>query len=213
MRLGIIGAGLIVREFLPMLAALEEVEVTAVMGRIEHRQQVEELCREQQIPHAVFTFEELLKTGIDTVYVAVPNALHFMYCEQALNARLNVIVEKPMVSNVSEAMRLRELAVANRCFLFEAITTVHFDAYKKIREWLQKIGSIKMIHCNYSQYSRRYDAFQEGITLTAFDPEQSGGALMDLNLYNLHFVMGCLVSRRKQYIMRILSGESIPAEP
>jgi predicted dehydrogenase len=47
-----------------------------------------------------------------------------------------------------------------------------------------------MVSCNYSQYSSRYDAFRNGQVLPAFDPAKSGGALMDLNLYNLHFVMG-----------------------
>lgn len=61
---------------------------------------------------------------------------------------------------------------------------------KKIREWLPKIGQIKLVESNYSQYSRRYDAFQKGEVLPVFDPAKAGGAMMDLNLYNLHFVMG-----------------------
>ncbi len=52
------------------------------------------------------------------------------------------------------------------------------------------IGGIKLVQSQYSQYSRRYDAFREGQVLPAFDPQKSGGALMDLNLYNLHYVMG-----------------------
>ena len=42
----------------------------------------------------------------------------------------------------------------------------------------------------FCQYSSRYDNFKKGIIAPAFDPKKSGGALMDLNLYNIHYVMG-----------------------
>ena len=38
---------------------------------------------------------------------------------------------------------------------------------------------------NYSQYSRRYDALKNGTVLNVFNPEMEGGALMDLNVYNI----------------------------
>ena len=190
MKLGIIGSGFIVQEFLPKLVKLEGMEVVAIQGVPQAKEQVEALCKENNVPHAVYSFEELSALDVDTVYVAVPNFLHFMYCKQALEAGLNVIVEKPMTSNIEESETLRALAEEKKCFLFEAITTVYFDSYQKIREWLPRLGTIKMVHCNYSQYSRRYDAFRAGETLPAFDPAKSGGALMDINLYNLHFVMG-----------------------
>ena len=124
------------------------------------------------------------------IHVAVPNHLHYAYCRQGLIDGKNIIVEKPMCSNIRESEDLRRTAKDRKLFLFEAITTLHFDSYQKIREWLPRIGTVKLVNCNYSQYSRRYDAFREGTVLPAFDPEKSGGALMDLNLYNLHFVMG-----------------------
>ncbi|KXU03662.1 NAD-dependent oxidoreductase [Streptococcus gallolyticus] len=95
-----------------------------------------------------------------------------------------------MTSNAKEAQHLKELAQSKGLFLFEAITTRYFKTYQKIREWLPKIGQIKLVESKYSQYSRRYDAFQKGEILPVFDPAKAGGAMMDLNLYNLHFVMG-----------------------
>lgn len=38
--------------------------------------------------------------------------------------------------------------------------------------------------------SSRYDAFLQGIVQPAFDPAQSGGALMDINVYNIHALVG-----------------------
>lgn len=104
-----------------------------------------------------------------------------------------------MTSNSKEAQHLKELAQAKGLFLFEAITTRYFKTYQKIREWLPKIGQIKLVESQYSQYSRRYDAFQKGEILPVFDPVKAGGAMMDLNLYNLHFVMGLFGKPQAQH--------------
>ena len=187
MRLGVIGAGMIVKEFLPKLVAMEGLEVVAVMARRE--EVVREVCEANGVEHAVTSFEELLACGVDTVYVAVPNAVHHEYCVRALEAGLNVVVEKPMCSNAREARELAELAREKGLFLFEAITAAHLPTFARVQEWLGRIGTVKHVICNFSQYSSRYDAFREGIVAPAFDPAKSGGALMDLNLYNVHWVV------------------------
>ena len=190
MKLGIVGSGLIVQEFLPELVKLDGVKVVGIQGTPKSKEQVKELCAANGVNHAVVSFQELTALDIDTVYIAVPNFLHFLYGKKALEAGLNVIMEKPITSNLTEAEELRRLAQQKGLFLFEAVTTVYFDSFRKIREWLGRIGTVKMVHCNYSQYSRRYDAFRAGETPPVFDPAKSGGVLMDLNLYNIHLVMG-----------------------
>ena len=49
---------------------------------------------------------------------------------------------------------------------------------------------MKLVQSQYSQYSSRYDAFKRGEILPVFDLQKAGGALMDLGLYNLHYVLG-----------------------
>ena len=190
MKLGIIGSGLIVQEFLPRLIELDGVEVIGILSTLRSIEDAEKLCEENNVKIATTDFDELCNAGIDTVYVAVPNFLHFDYCKRALEKNLNVICEKPMTSNESEAVELQKLAKDRQKFFFEAITTLYLGAFQKIREWLPKIGDIKLVRSEYSQYSRRYNAFRAGEVLPAFDPKKSGGTLMDLNLYNMHLVMG-----------------------
>lgn len=183
MKLGIIGSGQIVTAFISELVKMEGMEVCGIMDVPQAKEHLQQLCKENGVKNAVTDFESLVDLGIDTAYVAVPNFLHFEYCKKALEKGLNVIVEKPMCSNDTEVKELKRIAEEKKCFLFEAITTVYFDSYTKIKEWLPKIGKVKLVNCNYSQYSSRYDAFKEGTVLPAFDPKKSGGALMDLNLY------------------------------
>ena len=190
MKLGIIGTGMIVKNFLPFLSDMEGLELTSVLSTPRSIDQAKELAETYGIASYTSDFEEFCASGIDTVYVAVPNHMHYDYCLKALNRKLNVIVEKPMTSNDTEAKALREAARANNAFLFEAITTLYLGNYKKIQEWLPRIGKVKIAQSFYSQYSSRYNAFRNGEVLPAFDPAKAGGALMDLNLYNIHYIMG-----------------------
>ena len=59
-----------------------------------------------------------------------------------------------------------------------------------LRDALPSIGKIKMVQCNYSQYSSRYDNYRDNrVVQPAFDPKCYGGALQDINIYNLNFVV------------------------
>jgi len=190
MKLGIVGSGMIVQEFLPSLVQLEGLEIMGMQGTKKSIGKVEEICVKYGIPRFTDDFNKLCEFGIDTVYIAVPNFLHFEYCKKALEKGLNVIVEKPMITNYRQAKELSDLAKEKKLFLFEAITTLYFENYKKIKDWIGKIGDVKLVQSQYSQYSSRYDAFKRGEVLPVFDPEKAGGALMDLGLYNLHYVLG-----------------------
>jgi len=189
MKLGIVGSGMIVQEFLPSLVKLEGLEIVGMQGTKASIGKVEEICIKYGIPNFTDDFDELCEFGIDTVYIAVPNFLHFEFCKKALEKGLNVIVEKPMTTNYKEAEKLSGLAKEKKLFLFEAITTLYFENYKKIKGWIEKIGDVKLVQSQYSQYSSRYDAFKRGEILPVFDLQKAGGALMDLGLYNLHYVV------------------------
>ncbi|SHK93804.1 Predicted dehydrogenase [Anaerocolumna jejuensis DSM 15929] len=190
MKLGIAGSGMIVKEFLTIVPFLEKIEVTAICGRKSSEVKLQELSENYSIREIFIDYDEFLSSPVDTVYVAVPNSLHFDYAKRALEAGKNVILEKPFTSAYQEALQLCSLAKEKQLFLFEAITTLYLPNYQKIRELIPILGDIRIVQCNYSQYSRRYDSFKEGVILPAFDRELSGGALMDLNIYNIHYVTG-----------------------
>ncbi len=190
MKLGIIGAGMIVKEFLTITPQLNNIELVAIFGRKSAEEKMNEFKNQYKIDKIYYDYDELLSSDVDTLYIALPNNLHFEFAKKALEANKNVIIEKPITTNYKEALILGELAKQKNLFIFEAITNQYFPNYKKIKELLPKLGNIKIVQCNYSQYSSRYDKFKDGIVLPAFDPNFSGGALMDLNIYNIHYIVG-----------------------
>lgn len=190
MKLGIVGAGMIVKDFLSISHLLQDIELEAICGTPRSEDTLNELKDKYGIKKVFCDYDELLNSDLDIIYIGVPNNLHFAFAKKALEADKNVIVEKPFTSTYKESLILSDLARKKKLFLFEAITNQYFPNYKKIKELLPTLGNIKIVQCNYSQYSSRYDSFKEGKVLPAFDPKFSGGALMDLNIYNIHYVVG-----------------------
>ena len=179
MKLGIVGSGKIVQEFLPWLAASRAFEVAALCSTPRSADKAAALCAQYGVPLHTTEYEQLL-AAVDTVYIALPNLLHTAYAKAALEAGRNVIVEKPLAPCASEAAALSALAHRKGCFLFEAMTTQYLENYRKLRQLLPRVGQVKLVQCSFSQYSSRYDAFCAGQTAPVFDPKQAGGALMDL---------------------------------
>lgn len=188
------GTGMLAREILPVLAELEEIQVAALCGTKRSEDTIKQLCEKYEILQSYTDYSRMLgmeeMKDMDAVYLAVPNDLHYQMAKEALEAGMHVFMEKPFTSNEKEAQELITLARKKRLFLVEAISNQYLPIYKTIRELLPRLGEIRIVNCNFSQYSSRYDRFLAGEYFRVFDPERSGGALMDLNIYNMHFVAG-----------------------
>ncbi|MGI6754636.1 MAG: Gfo/Idh/MocA family protein [Atopobiaceae bacterium] len=191
MRLGMVGTGMIVKAQLEEMGHRTGFTVEALAGTPRSAETTRSLATRYGIPHVYDDFLALVEDpNIDTVYVGVPNSLHAAVTRQALLANKHVIVEKPLAATYAEALELSCLARERRLFLWEAINVVYLPNFLRVRQLLPQLGTIKLACCNYSQYSSRYDAFVRGETPTVFDPACAGGALMDLGVYNLHYLMG-----------------------
>ena len=189
MNLGIVGAGMIVKDFLSFTHELPEIKLEAIVARnIENLKNLQSMYNIKEI----FTdLDECLSSpSIDTIYVAVPNNLHYSVAKKALEAGKNVICEKPFTLDYHETVELFELAESKNLILIEAITNQYLPNYLEIKENLSQIGNIRLVECNYSQLSSRYEVFKKGIIAPVFDKNQGGGVLGDLNIYNIHFVVG-----------------------
>ncbi len=189
MNLGIVGAGMIVKDFLSFSHELPEIKLEAIVARnIENLKNLQNTYNIKQI---YTDLDECLNSpSIDTIYVAVPNNLHYSVAKKALEAGKNVICEKPFTLDYYETVELFQLAESKNLILLEAITNQYLPNYLEIKENLSKIGNIRLVECNYSQLSSRYEAFKKGIIAPVFDKNQGGGVLGDLNIYNIHFAVG-----------------------
>ena len=184
-RLGTIGSGVIVHSILDNVKQTEGICLVAVYSRSEEKGKA--LAEEYGCDKVYTDMEAFLSDDdINTVYVATPNLLHYEQTKKALLAGKHVICEKPFVTKLGQAGELAELAKTNHLFLVEAAPTTFLPNYRILRRELPKIGRIKLVLSNYSQYSSRYDAVLSGEKPAVFDPQFAGGCLMDINFYNVY---------------------------
>ena len=198
MKVGIVGTGMIVRMVAPNMKSWG-IDVVAVAGTPNSMGEVNELADEYGADGRYSDYHDLMADPeVDTVYVAVPNFLHYAVSEAAILAGKDVICEKPLASNEVEAAKLAALAKEHKRFLWEAVVTTRQPNFKLVRdELLPRIGTVKIVYVNYSQYSSRYDAFRAGEVLPAFDPAKAGGAIMDIGLYTMTYTIGLFGEPKK----------------
>ena len=189
MKIGILGTGMMANLVMETVKKMD-FSYVAVLGRRESEDKVKALCLENGLDGYFLDYDELLDSDVDTIYVALPNHLHYEFGRKALMRGKHVIIEKPVTANAEQLKDLVRTAQIKGVMMFEAMNIHYLPAYRALKDQLWQAGDPKIVSFNYSQYSSRYDAFKDGKILPVFDPMKAGGALMDLNVYNIHAIVG-----------------------
>lgn len=184
-RLGTIGSGSIVHSILDNVKVTDGIRLAAVYSRSQ--QKGEELASEYRCKKVYTDLDEFLADEeVNFVYIATPNLLHYQQAKKALLAGKNVILEKPFTTKAEQARELVQIANERKLFLIDAVPTAFLPNLDILKEQLPKIGKIKLVMSNYSQYSSRYDQVLAGEVPNIFNPQYAGGCLMDINFYNVY---------------------------
>ncbi len=129
------------------------------------------------------SFEELLSSDTDLVYVASPNYCHYEQCKMLLERGKNVICEKPVTVTAEEFRELCRLSDAKGVVYFEAIMYMHAPQRQILKTAVRNIGKISSATLDFSQLSSKYPALKRGELPNIFNPEMKTGALNDLGIY------------------------------
>ncbi len=201
LQLAVLSTSRIVDEFLQNLGAMPEVSVKALCCRPQSADKARAWAAQYGIP-AVYTDEDACYAagGFDAVYIGTANHLHYSAAKRALNAGYSVILEKPFTGTAAEARDLYALADEKGVMLLEAITVYYLPQFAFLQQQLPAIGPVRGAMASFCARSRRYDDFLNGIWNTTIDPACQGGALNDMNVYNLHLLAGLLgLPQRAEY--------------
>ena len=226
--LGTIGSGFIVDHILDAVAGTEGIGLAAVYSRSEEKGSV--LAARHGGARVYTRLEEMLADPmVNTVYVASPNSLHFEHCRTVLMNGKHVICEKPMCTSGAQVRELLALARENGLFLVDATPTAFLPNFEILKRNLERVGRVRLVTCNYSQYSSRYDQLQQYLrrsgssddhhvsddpVSTAYSrqeeqPSASIQPVMLPNVFNPEFAGGCLmdINYYNVYLMVSLFGK------
>ena len=175
-RWGIIGAGGIARTFARDIGLLENHEIAAIGSR--------DLAKAEKFAaefHAtpLGSYEDLVASDVDAVYVATPHSLHAENSILALNAKKPVLCEKPFAVNAVQASAMISASQENSVALMEAMWSRFLPHYQSIREIVDsgELGELVALYADHGQPlpADRYYRLHA--------PELAGGALLDLGIY------------------------------
>ncbi|XP_068429499.1 trans-1,2-dihydrobenzene-1,2-diol dehydrogenase [Clinocottus analis] len=183
---GICSAGKISHDFTVALKTLPagEHQVVAVAARqLEH---AEEFAKKHNISRAYGSYEELARDpDIDVVYIGVINPYHLSTCQLFMNAKKNVLCEKPLAMNSKEVKEILTSAKRNEVFFMEAVWTRFFPASVEIKRLLAQgeVGEVKMVRSEFGAPLKDVPR--------SVQKELGGGAMLDIGVYCLQFI--CMV--------------------
>jgi D-xylose 1-dehydrogenase (NADP+, D-xylono-1,5-lactone-forming) len=176
-RLGLLSTANINRQILGGAAGTDRVDVVAVGSRDGGKAQA--YAAEHGIERAHASYEALLEdTGVDAIYISLPNGLHHAWTLRALEAGKHVLCEKPYTRHPAEAEEAFAAAEKAGLVLMEAFMYRHHPQTKAVRRLVDEgaVGRVLAVRTTFSF------ALTDMTNVRAVQ-DLAGGALMDVGCY------------------------------
>lgn len=200
---GIIGAGRISSSFAAALNSMKDSELVAIAARDIDRANM--FADRFHVKKAYGSYEELAKDPeVEVIYIGTPHTEHKANSALCIMNGKAVLCEKPFTLNEKDSQYLISLAREHKVFLMEAMWTKFLPVTKMVKKWLQdkRIGEVKHFKVSFGYYAE----FDWNNRL--FNPEVAGGALLDVGIYPITYVIHMLDKLPDQVISSAVLGES-----
>lgn len=184
-RFGIVGTNFISDHIVKASREETRFELTAVYSR--RQDTANDFAHKHQIAHTFTSLDAMLSSGlVDAVYIASPNSLHASQSIRCMEHGKHVLCEKPLASNVLEAMEMVAAARKYKVCLMEAMKPTLTPNFGQVMKNVELVGKIRHYFSSFCQYSSRYDKYKAGVHVNAFDPSLANGATMDIGIYTIY---------------------------
>jgi len=181
LRIGILGAARIApRALIEPAMTCRRVNVVSVASRDPARTRA--FAARYGLSRAEPNYEALVTSrDVDAVYVALPNSVHAQWSVRALEMGKHVLCEKPLASNSVEAEELVRFASERGRVLMEAFHYRYHPLAHRVVEIVQsgELGALREVSATLQ--------VEIADTDVRYDLALSGGALMDLGCYPVHW--------------------------
>ena len=126
------------------------------------------------------SYEEMLNSDIDAVYIPLPPALHFHWAKKALNSNKHVFVEKPSTDKFVLTNELIELARNKELALHENYMFIYHSQLEKIIDMMKSdsFGKVRLYRIAFGFPFRGKNDFR-------YHKALGGGALLDCGGYTI----------------------------
>ena len=187
LRIGVLGAARInTTALIAPARRTEGVEVTAIAAR--DRDRADAYARRRGIPVVHESYDAVLDDPeVDAVYVPLPASLHGRWTLRAIAVQKHVLCEKPFTSNADEARAVAAAAEGSGLVVMEAHHTSAHPFTTRMREVVESgvLGEIVTAAAWF------HAPIRPGPNIR-WNPQLSGGSLMDLGCYPVRLIRDVL---------------------
>ncbi len=185
-RWGIAGPGRMAAVMAAEFAGLADNDLVAVGSRSAQR--AADFAADFGLSQAYGSYEALLASDVDAIYLATPHAQHTDLALAAIAAGKAVLVEKAFTTSVADTEAIITAARAAGVFVMEAMWTRFLPAMVELRRMVAdgELGEVRTIQGDLIA-PRDFDPADR-----LFNPDLGGGAVLDLGVYVLSFVQQLL---------------------
>ena len=182
-RWGVLGAGWIVQTATAQaLRGATNAHLAAVASRDTER------ARALQPDRVHASYSNLIEDDdIDAVYIALANDQHAPWIHEAISAGKHVLCEKPLTMDAGTTGGLFRAANDAGVLLVEAAWSMWHPRMRRIVELVAGglVGDVEEFLGTFT-----FEGVPDGNY--RLDPARGGGALLDIGVYPLHALVGCL---------------------
>lgn len=128
-------------------------------------------------------------TEVDIVYISLINSLHYENLKLCINAKKNILVEKPSCTNYFELKKISNIIIDNKIYFKECILYLGHPLIKNIQKIIHNNEIGKVIEIN-SQYGFKFNKkkfffFIKKKNKNLFNKKLGGGAINNFATYPL----------------------------
>ena len=213
---GIIGLGNIADEFAQAFKEVSNANLLAVASR--DKSKLKKFSQKFNISekYNFLNYNEIINCSeIDIIYIALPHSLHYQWIVKCIEAKKNVICEKPATINLIEIQKINNLLDKNEIFFAEGFMyRFHpqtIELIKIIKS--NKIGKIYKMESYFGQnivYKKNFfgiKKFKINVNNRLFNKQLGGGAILDLGCYpaSLSILINKLLKNSEKDQLKLLN--------
>jgi predicted dehydrogenase len=183
LRIGVLGAANIARQFVRDVAGSPHVQVVAVGSRDATKAAA--FAGDFGLPRVHGSYEGLLADAqVDAIYNPLPNSLHAHWTIEAARAGKHVLCEKPLALNRAEAQSMFDAARQHGVMLLEAYPYWFQPQTGDLVQLLHDgaIGAVRLVQASFGFN------LPGGTGNIRWNPDLGGGALLDAGSYPLSLI-------------------------
>jgi predicted dehydrogenase len=178
-KIGILGCSSIAEKcIIPAIKKIKKASLSGVASRNKNKAIAWGIKHETK----PYTYEELLLSDVDVIYISLPPGLHYKWGKKVLLSGKHLLMEKTFTTNLQDAIELFNIAKLKNLKCMEALMYEFHPVQNKIDGLLEKIGDVKHLDASFC-----FPHFTNKANIR-YNKSLGGGSIYDSLIYPLSFV-------------------------